>query len=115
MFLHGWDVDKYSRDFSGNSAIECVDAFGAASRVSKALYLVIFSRETWWVDLEGTAYGPFPSLQDATEEGRQLAQMCAHAGRPCEVLIPDDRGRYRVVWDSDKEMRSAGGYSSSAA
>lgn len=59
--------------------------------MAKALYVVIFSRQAWWVDLQGTAQGPYPSLQDATEEGRQLARFCVYAGRPAEVLIPDER------------------------
>jgi hypothetical protein len=82
--------------------------------MAKALYVVIFSRQAWWVDLEGTAQGPYPSLQDATEEGRQLARFCAHAGRPAEVLIPDERGHYRVVWDSDNEPHAASGQISAA-
>jgi hypothetical protein len=83
--------------------------------MSKALYVVIFSRETWWVDLEGKAHGPYPSLQDATEEGKQLARLCAHSGRASELLIPDERGRYRVVWDSHNEPHAGSGYASSAA
>ena len=69
----------------------------------KALYVAILSREKWYVDFEGKAHGPYQSLEEATEEGRQLARFCAHSGRASEVLIPDERGRYRVVWASENE------------
>jgi hypothetical protein len=86
-----------------------------ASLMSKALYVVIFSRETWWVDFEGKAHGPFPSLEEATEEGRQLARFMAHSGRASEVLIPDDRGRYHVAWDSANEPHAGSDYQPTAA
>jgi hypothetical protein len=73
----------------------------------KALYVVIFSREQWWVDFEGRAHGPYASRESAAEEGRQLARFSAHSGRGSEVLVPDDRGRYRVVWESANEPHTA--------
>jgi hypothetical protein len=81
----------------------------------KALYLVIYSRETWWVDFEGQASGPYPSLHEATEEGTQMARLTAHSGRASELLVPDERGRYRVAWDSINEPHAGSGYASSAA
>jgi hypothetical protein len=74
--------------------------------MSKALYVVIFSREKWWVDFEGKAYGPFEGLDEAATEGKQLARFSAHSGRDSEVLIPDHRGRYSVIWDSLRERRA---------
>ena len=76
----------------------------------KALYVAIFSREKWWVDFEGRAHGPFESLGEATEEGRQLARFSAHSGRPSELLVPDERGRYRVVWASEHEPHAEADY-----
>jgi hypothetical protein len=75
--------------------------------MSRALYVVIQSQQNWWVDLEGKAHGPFASLEAATEEGRQLARLAAHAGRVSELLIPDERGRYSVVWASENEPHSS--------
>ena len=68
--------------------------------MSRALYVVILSRESWWVDFEGKGHGPFPTKEAATIEARNLAQFCAHSGRASEVLIPDEHGRHRVVWSS---------------
>lgn len=71
--------------------------------MSRALYVVIRSRESWWVDFEGRAYGPFADREAAAAEARQSAQYAAHSGRDSEVLVPDDDGRHRVAWNSDNE------------
>jgi hypothetical protein len=71
--------------------------------MSRALYVVILSRDSWWVDFEGKAHGPFPTREVATSEAKQLAQFSAHSGRASEVLVPDDTGRHRVVWESAYE------------
>jgi len=73
--------------------------------MSRALYVVIRSREQWWVDFEGKPHGPYASLNEATQEGRELAQYAAHMGRISELLVPDDEGRYRVVWTSEDARR----------
>ena len=72
----------------------------------RSLYVVIHSQHKWWVDFEGRAHGPFASLEDATDEGRQLARFAAHSGKPSEVLVPDERGRYSVIWASENEPHS---------
>ena len=66
----------------------------------KALFLVIRSGGNWWVDFEGAAEGPFPSRENAALEARSLAQLKAHSGRDAEVLVPDEQGRYWVIWSS---------------
>ena len=71
--------------------------------MASALFVVIQSRNNWWVDFEGRAYGPFPSREEAAEEARHQAQYSAHSGRESEVLVPDDSGRHRVVWTSAQE------------
>ncbi len=68
--------------------------------MATALYVVILSCGKWYVDFEGKAHGPFDKRETAALEGRQLAQFCAHMGRPSEVLVPDDEGKYWVVWTS---------------
>jgi hypothetical protein len=83
--------------------------------MSRALYVVIFSREKWWVDLEGKAHGPFESVDTAADEGRQLARYSAHNGRVSEVLVPDHTGRYHVVWDSEHEPHGSSYGTSHAA
>ena len=74
--------------------------------MASALFVVILSRSDWWVDFEGKAHGPFASREDAADEARHLAQFSAHSGRESEVLVPDDSGRYRVVWASAQEPQA---------
>jgi hypothetical protein len=78
--------------------------------MAKALYVAIFSRGQWWVDLEGKAHGPYGSLAEAADEGEQLARLAAHSGRDSELLIPDERGRYYVYWASENEPHADADY-----
>jgi hypothetical protein len=68
--------------------------------MAKALYLVICSRDAWWVDFEGKAHGPHATRETAALEGRSLARFQVHSGREAEVLVPDEHGKYWVVWSS---------------
>ena len=68
--------------------------------MAKALYLVLLSQDSWWVDLEGKAFGPFTSRESAALEARSMARFQAHSGRESEVLVPDAEGRYWVIWSS---------------
>ena len=83
--------------------------------MSTALFVVIYSRKTWWVDFEGKAHGPYESRGEAMVEGRQHAQYSAHMGRASEVLVPDDNGRYHVVWSSGTQPHAAAEMTPSAA
>lgn len=76
--------------------------------MARALFVVIVSRNGWWVDFEGKAHGPFGSREAAAEEARHLAQFSAHSGRESEVLVPDESGRHRIVWSSAHEPHAAG-------
>jgi hypothetical protein len=67
--------------------------------MAKALYLVIRSREKWWVDFEGAAQGPFETREVAALEARTIA-LRAPVDRVAEVLVPDGEGRFWVIWSS---------------
>jgi len=81
--------------------------------MATVLFVVILSRDSWWVDIEGKAHGPFATRQVATEEATALARLSAHSGRESEVLVPDDEGHYRVAWTSAVQAQS--GYVPSAS
>lgn len=78
--------------------------------MARALYVVIFSRDSWWVDFEGKAYGPFASKDIAAAEAKHLAQFAAHSGKSTEVLVPDETGRHRVIWESAIEYPAHAGF-----
>lgn len=68
--------------------------------MATALYIVIQSQGQWWVDFEGRPHGPHPSREAAALEARNQAQFMAHMNRTSEVLVPDNNGKYWIVWNS---------------
>ncbi len=68
--------------------------------MGKALFIVIFSRDNWWVDFEGKAFGPFQNRELAALEARTRAGSISRLGRICEVVVPDDKGQHWVIWSS---------------
>lgn len=68
--------------------------------MATALYIVIQSRDKWWVDFEGQSSGPFETREAAAMQARSDAQFTAHMDRHSEVLVPDAKGKYWVVWNS---------------
>ena len=71
--------------------------------MSRAVYIVLLSREKWWVDFEGRAFGPFTSRNTAKQEATSLARFMSHTGRRSEVRVPNDAGRYLVEWESEPD------------
>lgn len=69
-------------------------------RIPTAIYIVLESRGSWWVDFEGKGHGPYASREAAAIEAGDLARFSAHAGRRSQVHIPDDEGHYRIAWHS---------------
>ena len=69
--------------------------------MATALYIVIQSRDKWWVDFEGRSHGPYETRENAALEARSLAQKADHKGRISEVLVPDADGKFWVVWSSN--------------
>jgi hypothetical protein len=67
----------------------------------RAIYIVILSGGNWWIDLEGTAYGPFTSREAAKQEAIVLANHAAPTGRPSEVRVPDETSRYAIAWETE--------------
>lgn len=78
--------------------------------MAKALYLVIHSQDSWWVDFEGTPHGPYETREAAALEARNLARFQTHSGREAEVLVPDGDGRYWVIWSSRHDQNAGGGF-----
>jgi hypothetical protein len=69
--------------------------------MSRSVYIVILSREKWYVDLEGKAVGPFTSKAMAQLEAVSMARFLSHTGKKCEVRVPNDAGKYLIEWESE--------------
>jgi hypothetical protein len=67
-----------------------------------ALYIVIESMGRWWVDFEGRSHGPHETREAAAMEARSQAQYMSHMDRASEVLVPDEEGKFWVVWSSQE-------------
>lgn len=71
--------------------------------MARAVYIVLLSREKWWVEFEGKSFGPYTSKNTATLEAISLARFTAHTGRTTEVRVPDGTGRFPVEWESETD------------
>jgi hypothetical protein len=75
-------------------------------------FLVIRSRDLWWVDCEGRGYGPFDTISEATSGAICLAGTFGDPKRTSQVFVPDDDGRMAVAWQGLPDAahpRPAGG------
>lgn len=75
--------------------------------MTKAVFLVYFSHEQWWIDLEGRARGPFATRAATIVDAIPLAQAAQAGGRCAEVLAPGDDQRHHVAWPPAMPRRRA--------
>ena len=68
--------------------------------MTTAMFIVIFARDKWWIDLNGKAKGPFLSRESAELEAINLASSFARDGRRAEVQVAEPGQRNRIVWQS---------------
>ena len=62
-------------------------------------YLVVESLGKWWVDCEGKPFGPFDEMSEATAGAIRLAEVFGDEERQLQVMVPDEDGQFRVVWE----------------
>jgi hypothetical protein len=62
-------------------------------------FIIIEARGAWWIDNEGTQYGPFPSKQAAGTEALSIARTFGDRSRRSQVYVPDERGRHHMIWE----------------
>jgi hypothetical protein len=64
------------------------------------MFIVIFARDKWWIDLNGKAKGPFLSRESAELEAINLGSNFAREGRRAEVQVAEPGQKNRIVWQS---------------
>lgn len=52
-----------------------------------AIYIVIFARESWWVDLDGESDGPYGTLDAAIGQAVEMAKATSRRGGRSEVRV----------------------------
>ena len=68
--------------------------------MTTALFIVIYARTKWWIDLNGKAKGPFLSRDSAQLEAIQLASGFARDGRRAEVQVVEPGKKNKIVYQS---------------
>ena len=71
--------------------------------MTTALFIVIYARNKWWIDLNGKAKGPFLSRESAELEAIQLASAFAKDGRRAEVQVAEPGHKNHIVYQSAEQ------------
>ncbi len=71
--------------------------------MTTAIFIVIFARSKWWIDLNGKARGPFLSRESAELEAINLASTFAKDGRRAEVQVVEPGKKNHIVWQSAEQ------------
>ncbi|HEY4202207.1 MAG TPA: hypothetical protein VGM83_16760 [Devosiaceae bacterium] len=68
--------------------------------MASVLYLVLKSREKWWVDMEGKSLGPFDTVEVATFAAIDAAGAVYHFGQDMRVYAERPNRKFELVWSS---------------
>lgn len=63
-------------------------------------FVVVAAKDAWWVDNEGTQFGPFSSRREAEREAQVIARRFGNKERRQQVFAPDDDGKQRMIWEA---------------
>ena len=69
--------------------------------MTTAIYIVIFARNNWWIDLNGKTKGPFLSRESAEHEAITMAKKYAANGQRAEVQVFEPGEKHKIVYQSD--------------
>lgn len=67
--------------------------------MSTAIYIVIFARDAWWVDLDGESDGPYGTLDAAIGQAVELAKATSRRGGRSEVRVMG-HGKDSLIYQS---------------
>lgn len=65
-----------------------------------AIYIVIYARDSWWVDLDGESDGPFGTLDVAIQQAIDQATATAAKGGRSEVRVTGPGQDNALVYQS---------------
>ena len=65
-----------------------------------AIYIITFSLDAWWIDLEGHSQGPYAILETAMTVGVSAAAAIYRDGRRSEVQVFDPPAKARIIYQS---------------
>lgn len=62
-------------------------------------FIIFEARGAWWIDNEGTEFGPFASKEIASTEARAIVRTFGDKSRRTRVYWPDEQGRQQLIWE----------------
>jgi hypothetical protein len=68
-----------------------------------AIYIVIFARDAWWIDLDGVADGPFGTLDAAIRMAIEKASVISRQGARSEVRVMGPGHDNALVYQSTEK------------
>ena len=68
-----------------------------------AIFIVIFARDKWWIDLNGKSQGPFITRETAISEAIRYATQLEGAGKRSEVQLAEPGKKTKIVFQSDEQ------------
>jgi hypothetical protein len=68
--------------------------------MTTAIFIVIYARNKWWIDLNGKSKGPFLNRDSAEIEAISLASNFAKDGRRAEVQVAVPGEKNHIVYQS---------------
>jgi hypothetical protein len=68
--------------------------------MTTAIFIVIYARDKWWIDLNGKSKGPFLTRDLAEQEAIHLATLLAQGKQRAEVQVAVPGEKNRIVFQS---------------
>lgn len=68
--------------------------------MTTAIYIVIFARGAWWVDLDGRSYGPYETCEQATGAAMARATEASQGGGRSEVRVSGPGHDNELIYQS---------------
>jgi hypothetical protein len=75
----------------------------ATTPIPTAIFIVIFARGKWWIDLNGKSQGPFITRETAVSEAIRYASEVERAGNRSEVQIAEPGQKSKIVFQSREQ------------
>ncbi len=69
--------------------------------MTTAIFIVIFARGNWWIDLNGKTKGPFVTSDSAQQEAIAHASRLGRRGGRAEVQVVEPGEKRKIVYQSN--------------
>ena len=70
--------------------------------MATSIYIVLFARDRWWIDLDGASDGPFESLESAMAEAVSRAAATSRLGGRSEVRVAGPGHDNELIYQSTR-------------